>query len=75
MLNKSDHRNGSTVKDQNNLIQVGSINMVNSDLIMSACDMIPSAYLQKTYPSNNIYVWLSTFLVVRSIDPALAHSM
>ena len=35
--------------------------MLNTDATTSTCDMIPSAYLQKSFPSSNSYMWLSTF--------------
>ena len=37
--------------------------------------MISSAYMQETYCSSNICVWVSICLAMRSIDPGLAESM
>ena len=65
----------SYVKYQNNLKQVESIHVVNNDVPMSVCDMILITYQQKNCYSSNRCVLLSTCLVVRSIDPALAQSM
>ena len=45
MWNNSGNRDESTVKDQNDLKQAGSINVVNTDMSMSVCDIIPSTYL------------------------------
>ena len=45
MLNDSGDRDESTIKDQNYLKQVGSIYVVNTDMLMSAYDIIPSTYL------------------------------
>ena len=42
---------------------------------MSACNMIPSVYLQNSYPSIHSYAWLLIYLAVRSFDTALAESV
>ena len=75
MLNDIGHRNDSTGFHQNDLKQAESIQVVNTGVRMSTCNMIPSAYLQESYPSSNSFVWLSTYLEVRSIDPSLAESV
>ena len=61
MLNDSGYIDFSIVKDHNDLKNFGSINAVNTDVSISAYDMIPSAYQQKSYPTSNSCVWLSIF--------------
>ena len=56
ILNDSGHRDDSTVFHQNDLNQIGSIKVVNIDLIISAYDMIPS-YHWNLY-ANQIYKWM-----------------
>ena len=75
MLNDIGHRNGSTGSHQNDLKQVGIINVVNTGIQMSTRNTIPRAYLQESYCSLNSSVCLSTCLAVRSIAPTLAQSM
>ena len=75
MLNDSSHRDESHPKIQNDLKQVGSINVANTNVSMSTCDIIPNTYQKNSYPYSNIYMWLSICLVVCSIYLVLAQIM
>jgi len=75
MLNNIGHRSNSIACNQKDFKEVGSIKAVDTGIDKNTCNMMPSDYLQDSYPSNNSCVWLSTCLVVRSIDPKQSEKM
>ena len=75
MLNNIGHRSHSTACNQKDFKELGIIKSVETGIDKNTYNMMPSDYLQGSYPSKNSCVWLSICLTVRSIDPKQSKKM